>query len=290
MEIRLNNGLLEVRLESFGAELVGLKDLKNGREYMWQKDPRFWAKCSPILFPFVGALKENRYFYEGKEYQVKTRHGFARDYEFKVNHQDEKSVEFLFESNDETLKIYPFNFKLYLKYILEGKKLKMEYRVENLGDKKMYFSLGAHPAFALPVGDGIDYSDYYIEFEKEESGEIKIVNNALVDSQKTEKAFDGKKIVLTKEKFKNDALIIEKPNSSRVNLKNDKTNYNVNFTYKGFTYMAFWNMVGAEYVCLEPWCGISDYDNCSGNIEEKKGIEVIGVGEKFIRNIDIEIL
>lgn len=290
MELRLNNGLLEVRLESFGAELVGLRDLENNREYMWQKDSKFWAKCSPILFPFVGAIKDNRYFYTGKEYQITTKHGFARDYEFKVSSQDDTSIEFLFESNEETLKIYPFNFKLYLKYILNGKKLRMEYRVENLGDKKMYFSLGAHPAFATPVGENIDYSDYYIEFEKEESGEVKVLNGALINSKKVEKVFEGKKLLLTKDRFKNDALIIENPNSYKVNLKNDKNKYNVSFTYKGFKYMAFWNMVGAEYVCLEPWCGISDYDNCSGNIEEKNGIETLEAKEKFVRKIEIEIL
>ena len=290
MELKISNGLLEVRLESFGAELVGLRDLENDREYMWQKDPKFWAKCSPILFPFVGALKDNRYLYEGKEYNITTRHGFARDNEFKINSQTENSIEFLFESNEGTKKVYPFDFKLYLKYILEGKKLRLEYRVENLGDKKMYFSLGAHPAFATPLTSGIEYSDYYIEFEKEESGEVNILNGLYVNSQVKEKAFDGKKIVLNRDIFSKDALIIENPNSSEIMLKNDKNNYKVKFTYKGFKYIAFWNVPGAEYVCLEPWCGITDYDNCTGNIEDKKGIETLEVGEKFIRNIDIEIL
>lgn len=290
MELKLNNGLLEIRLETFGAELVGLRDLEKNMEYMWQKDPKFWAKCSPILFPFVGALKENRYFYNGEKFDITTRHGFARDNEFVVSAQDEKSVEFLFESNESTKKIYPFDFKLYLKYVLEGKKLRLEYRVENLGDKKMYFSLGAHPAFSTPLSDGVDYSDYYVEFEKEESGEVNILNGLYVNSQVKNRAFDGKKIVLNRELFAKDALIVEKPNSHKINLKNDKTGYNLSFSYEGFKYIAFWNVSGAEYVCLEPWCGITDYDNCTGNIEEKKGIETLEVGEKFVRNIEIEIL
>lgn len=289
MELKLNNRLLEVRLESFGAELVGLKDLEKGMEYMWQKDPKFWAKCSPILFPFVGALKDNRYFYEGKEYSITTRHGFARDNEFKVVAQDKNSIEFLFESSDETKKVYPFDFKLYLKYVLEGRKLRLEYRVENLGDKEMFFSLGAHPAFATPLTSGIEYSDYYIEFEKEESGEVNILNGLYVNSQVKEKAFDGKKIVLNRDIFSKDALIIENPNSSEIMLKNDKNNYKVKFTYEGFKYIAFWNVPGAEYVCLEPWCGITDYDNCTGNIEEKKGIERLEAKGVFARNIEIEI-
>lgn len=290
MELKISNKFLEVRLESFGAELIGLKDLVDGREYMWQKNPKFWAKCSPILFPFIGSLKDNQYLYKGKSYQITTRHGFARDYNFEINYQDDKSVEFLFGSNEETLKIYPFNFKLYLKYILDGKKLRMEYKVENLGDKRMYFSLGAHPAFAIPIDEKIDYSDYYIEFEKEETGDTRVLNGVLIDSKKVEKVFDGKKLVLAKDKFKNDAIIIENPNSYKVNLKNDKNKYNISFTYEGFRYIAFWNIVGAEYICLEPWCGISDFDNCNGNIEEKVGIETLETKEKFVKKIEIKIL
>ena len=241
MEIKLNNGLLEARLETFGAELVGLKDIECGREYMWQKDPKFWAKCSPILFPFVGALKDNRYFYEGTEYKIETKHGFARDYEFEISYQDEKSVEFLFQSNEVTKKIYPFDFKLYLKYVLEGKLLRMEYRVENLSDKKMYFSLGAHPAFATPLENG-DYSDYYIEFKECESGEVNILNGTLIDSKKKIKAFDGKRVVLSRDRFVDDALIVENPNSSEVYLKNDRTGYKLRFTYEGFKYIDFWNV------------------------------------------------
>lgn len=290
MEIKLNNGLLEVRVESFGAELVGLRDLKTNREYMWQKDPKFWAKCSPILFPFVGALKENRYFYNGEKYSITTRHGFARDYEFTINSQDENSVEFLFVGNETTKKSYPFNFKLYLKYVLVGKKLRLEYRVENLDDKKMYFSLGAHPAFATPISENVDYSDYYIEFEKEESGEVKVLDGGFVNPELTKKVFDGKKIPLAKETFKNDALVIENPNSYRVIIKNDKNGYNMSLSYEGFKYMAFWNVPGAEYVCLEPWCGITDYANSNGNLEDKQGIEVLEGKENFTRNIEIEIL
>ena len=114
MEYSLKNSLMEIKVESLGAELTGMKDLKTGKEYIWQKDPKFWAKSSPILFPFVGALKDNRYFYEGKEYNLTSKHGFARDYEFQVSDQGDDYLEFLFASSDETKKVYPFDFKLYL--------------------------------------------------------------------------------------------------------------------------------------------------------------------------------
>lgn len=290
MEYSLKNGLMEIRVESLGAELTGMKDLEAGIEHIWQKDPRFWAKSSPILFPFVGALKDDRYFYEGKEYNLNLKHGFARDYEFQVSDQGDDYLEFLFASNDETRRVYPFDFKLYVKYIIKDKKLRIEYKIENTGKREMYFSLGAHPAFNIPVGNGMGFSDYYLEFEKTETGEVKTFNGTLISSQKKIKAFEGKRINLEIDTFKNDALIIENPNSKVVYLKNIKNSRGIKFVYEGFKYIAFWNKPGAEYVCLEPWNGISDFDNASGNLKEKAGIEKIEKDEIYQKALDITIL
>lgn len=290
MEVSLNNGAVEVKIDSFGAELRGFKDLETGREYMWKRDPEFWGKSSPVLFPFVGVLKDGKYCYNGKEYFIKTRHGFARDNEFELVKKEDTCAEFLFRSNEKTREVYPFDFKLYLKYTLGGKKLVIEYRVENLEDEKMYFSLGAHPAFSTPLEGNSKYEDYYIQMDQEESGELNILNGALVDSKKKVKGFDDRKIVLNRDRFAGDAMIIEHPKSTKVYLKNDKTGYNLSLTFKDFKYIAFWNVPGAEFICLEPWNGISDYDNCSGNLAEKKGIEVLEGKEKFVRKLEIEIL
>lgn len=289
MEYLLRNSELAIRVLSHGAELSGIKDLKTNEEYMWQKDPKFWAKSSPVLFPFVGILKDGRYTYEGKEYKISNRHGFARDYEHEVSSKGDNFIEFVFSSNEETKKIYPFDFKFYMKYILEGRKLTLEYRVENIGDNEMYFSLGAHPAFSMPVGNGVDFSDYYIEFEKDEEGISKIIENALVLSRKTKKVFEGKIFELNKNSFIDDAVILENTNSKIVYLKSKKNNRKIEFKYDGFRYMAFWNMPGAEFICFEPWNGITDFDNCSGDLKEKAGIEKIGAGEIYKKAIEITI-
>ena len=289
MEYLLRNSELEIRVLSHGAELSRIKDLKTNEEYMWQKDPKFWAKSSPVLFPFVGILKDGRYTYEGKEYKISNRHGFARDYEHEVSSKGDNFIEFVFSSNEETKKIYPFDFKFYMKYILEGRKLILEYRVENIGNNEMYFSLGAHPAFSMPVGNGVDFSDYYIEFEKDEEGISKIIENALVLSGKTKKVFEGKIFELNKNSFIDDAVILENTNSKIVYLKSKKNNRKIEFKYDGFRYMAFWNMPGAEFICFEPWNGITDFDNCSGDLKEKAGIEKIGAGEIYKKAIEITI-
>ncbi|MDU1910580.1 aldose 1-epimerase family protein [Fusobacterium sp.] len=290
MEYSLRNNLMEIRIESLGAELVGMKDLITDMEYIWQKDPKYWAKSSPILFPFVGALKDSRYFYEGKEYNLSLKHGFARDCEFQMSGQGDNYLEFLLTSNDKTKKVYPFDFKLYVKYIIKDKNLRIEYKIENTGGKEMYFSLGAHPAFNIPIGKEIEFSDYYLEFEKEETGEVNTFNGTLISSQKKIKAFEGKILNLDRNTFANDALIIENPNSNVVYLKNRKNSRGIKLVYKGFKYIAFWNKPGAEYICLEPWNGISDFDNASGDLKEKIGIEKIKKAEVYHRALDITIL
>ena len=288
MEYILKNDFLEVKINSFGSELTGIKDLKTNEEYVWQKDAKFWAKSSPVLFPFVGALKDNKYSYKGKVYDFPKKHGFARDYEHKVAKQGDNFIEFVFSSNEETKKLYPFDFNFYMKYILEERTLKLEYRVENLGNEDMYFSLGAHPAFTAPLKDGMDYSDYYIEFEKAEDGNAKVLNGALIANGKTENIFSGNIMKLSKDRFINDAIIFE-TNSKVAYLKNTKNKRTLKFKYDGFRYIAFWNVPGAEYVCFEPWNGISDYDNCSGKLEEKVGIEKIRAKETYTRAIEITI-
>lgn len=289
MEFNLKNNAIELRVNSKGAELVGIKDLVTGQEYVWQKDPKFWAKSSPVLFPFVGAIKDNRYFYNGKQYDISLKHGFARDNEFKLSSQGEDFLEFVFSSNEETKKLYPFDFNFFMKYIIEDKTVKIEYRVENLTDGDMYFSLGAHPAFATPTNENIAFTDYYIEFEKEEAGEIFGLNGALISSKDKIKFFEGKRINLEKNSFINDAAIVENPNSNIVWLKNSKNNSGVKFDFSGFKYIAFWNVPGADYVCFEPWNGISDYDNASGELTEKVGIEKLEKNGEYIRELNITI-
>lgn len=287
--LKIENEELTIKVEELGAELVGLLDKKTGKEYIWQKNPKYWAKSSPVLFPFVGGLLNNKYIYQDKEYKIETKHGFARDNYFNVKSQGKNFINFVFKSNEKTLEIYPFNFEFHIKYILNSRNLEIKYEVKNLSNSSMYFSLGAHPAFNVEVNKNIKFDDYYIEFEKEEDGIAKTFTDGFVDPVRTKKIFDGKILKLKNDTFKDDALIFENPNSNKVWLKNTKNNNSLEFNFEGFKYIAFWNVLGAEYVCFEPWNGISDYINTSGKLEEKKGIEVIKENEIYERSIKIII-
>ena len=288
MRYKITDGIVEAVIDSNGAELKSLKFLKNNEEFMWNADPKFWERTSPVLFPIVGGLKDDRYSYCGITYEM-GQHGFARDNKFKVIFQEETRICFLFESNEETLKIYPFEFKFYMEYRLENGFLSIEYRVENISDDEMYFSIGAHPAFSTPVNDDVNISDYYLEFEKNETASILPLEGRNISRDTIKFLEESKKIKLSENLFENDALIFKNLKSKNVSLKCKKNTRVITMDYSDFEYIAFWNKVGAEFLCLEPWNGIADFVDTSGRLEEKDGIIKLEGRGKYRTDLKIRI-
>ncbi|MGB6128162.1 MAG: aldose 1-epimerase family protein [Psychrilyobacter sp.] len=288
MEYRITDGIVEAIIESHGAELKSFKLLKNNEEFMWKADPKFWGRTSPVLFPIVGGLKDGKYIYHGITYEM-GQHGIARDNEFKVISHEKNKIVFLFESNEETLKDYPFGFKLYMGYSIENSCLSIEYRVENISHEEMYFSIGAHPAFSTPTSENIEFSDYYLEFEKNETASRFPLEGKNISRNTIKFLENSKKIELEEDTFKDDALIFKNLNSKKISLKCKKNTRVVTMDYSEFEYIAFWNKVGAEFVCLEPWNGIADFVDASGRLEEKDGIIKLEGQEKYKAILKIEI-
>ena len=153
MNVNLENEFLKVTISTHGAELISVINKENGLEYMWQANPAHWKRHAPILFPNVGKYKDGKFIYNGKEYK-QAQHGFARDMEFALIEKTNNSAFFELLYNDDTLKVYPFKFSLVLGFILEKNELTLTYEVANVDDKKMYFQIGGHPAFNVPLTDG----------------------------------------------------------------------------------------------------------------------------------------
>ena len=141
MQVVLENEALKVTINSFGAELASIQGKATDTEYLWNADAKFWKRTAPVLFPFVGSLKNKEYHYEGKIYSM-GQHGFARDMEFAVDVQTATEAWFSLRSNEETKAKYPFEFILKVGYELEGKDLKVIWQVENPDTKTLYFSIG----------------------------------------------------------------------------------------------------------------------------------------------------
>ena len=285
----LKNQILTIKINPKGAELTSIFNNKNRTEYMWNADPKFWGKSSPVLFPIVGSLKGNMYRFEGKEYSL-SRHGFARDRDFMVEKSEESSIIFLLTHDENTLKVYPFKFEFRLVYTLENNTLKVTYLVKNIGENKMYFSVGGHPAFAVPLAENTVYEDYYLEFNKTEIFKRwGLTPEGLIETQPSDFLIDMDKLALTKELFYDDAIVFKNLNSTSVTLKTDKINHQLKFDFEGFPYLGIWAAKDADFVCIEPWCGIADAANHNQELIEKEGIIYLDLGENFERTWRITV-
>ena len=285
----LKNQILTIKINPKGAELTSIFNNKNRTEYMWNADPKFWGKSSPVLFPIVGSLKGNMYRFDGKEYTL-PRHGFARDRDFMVEKSEESSIIFLLTHDENTLKVYPFKFEFRLVYTLENNTLKVTYLVKNIGENKMYFSVGGHPAFAVPLAENTVYEDYYLEFNKTEIFKRwGLTPEGLIETQPSDFLIDMDKLALTKELFYDDAIVFKNLNSTSVTLKTDKINHQLKFDFEGFPYLGIWAAKDADFVCIEPWCGIADAANHNQELIEKEGIIYLDLGENFERTWRITV-
>jgi galactose mutarotase-like enzyme len=285
----LENGILKVEINSKGAELQSLVHTGSGVEYLWNGDPAFWAKRSPVLFPIVGSLKNNTFFHKGKSYQL-PRHGFARDREFLVEKQTPKEIIFLLRSDEETMKNYPFQFEFRIRYQISGAELSTEYQVLNTGNDIMLFSVGGHPAFRLPLTPDTQFSDYYLRFDETENlSRWPISNEGLILPRPLPVLEDANRINLKKSLFYQDALVFKYPASSDISLLSARTTHGLVFQCGEFPFLGIWSAKDADFICLEPWCGIADAVNSDQQLERKEGIERAVPGKLFSRQWRVKV-
>ncbi|MCW4470741.1 aldose 1-epimerase family protein [Flavobacterium sp. MFBS3-15] len=283
MDVIIKNGKLTATIDTRGAELKSLKN-SEGKEYMWDGNPEFWGKHSPVLFPIVGTLRNNSYLFEGRQYGM-TRHGFARDSMFTVKEEDESHVVFLLSSHDDTRRVYPFDFDLELTYILNDNTLHIYYTVTNRGTGNMPFSIGAHPAFALTG----NFEDYSLIFENDEKPVSTQLENDLLSTKTVSLPVEDKTLPLSYDLFKDDALILKDHTSRSLEVaKNGKPFLKVAFS--DFPHLGIWTKENAPFVCIEPWQGYSDTQNATGNLVEKEGMVNLSAAEKYRAGFSIIIL
>lgn len=286
----LKNDVIAICIDSHGAEMKSLKKLSTGTEYMWCGDARYWGRTSPVLFPFVGGLKNKEYRVEGKTYPM-SQHGFARDMEFELFSKEESEIWFILRSTKETLTKYPFEFILKLGYRISGNQTKVLWQVENPGSKTLLFSIGGHPAFNCPIEEGKKQSDYFVSFgDTEEIISTRLGDNGLVIDCMNVYGLSEGRLALTENLFDHDALIIENNQTDRVSLcKEDGTPY---LTVKmDAPLFGVWSPPGkrAPFVCIEPWYGRCDSEYFDGSLQEKDWINCIDPGQVWNASYTIEV-
>ena len=276
---KIENDFLIVTAKPNGAELCSIYNKQTGLEYLWQAGHE-WPKHAPILFPIVGQLKDNIYIYEGKKFSM-DRHGFARTMTFLTTDHRTSAVEYSLIYNEQTLAVFPFQFELLINYEVIDADLKILYSVINHGEDDMYFSVGAHPAFKVPLVDGESYDDYYLEFNKEETTERWMLNNGLLDNHTKPVFNNSRQLLLSKSLFNEDAIIFKDLHSDIISLKSKKSAHGFHFQFKEYPYFGIWAAKDADFICLEPWMGIADNISTNQQLSEKEGIITLLPGEEF---------
>lgn len=290
MNYRLDNGVLEINVASKGAELISIKD-ETGKEYLWQGDEKYWGRQSPILFPFVGRLKNQEYTYEGKKYPM-MQHGFARDKEFSVIEHNEDEIWLELRDDGETYKLYPFHFSLKIGYRLVENRIEVLWKVENIDTKTMYFNIGAHPGFFCPIDGEKDKVGYALEFNFK--GNPKYYgadyDTGLRFSKLHELKLENGRSIITKEYFDETTYIFEDNQISEVSLVKPSGEKYVTVRFD-MPILAVWSKERADapFVCLEPWCGRCDRMDFNGNLEDREYNTVLEAGEVFNNVYSIEI-
>ena len=292
-EYVIQNDSLKLTVSSHGAEIKSLIRKNDGREIMWQADPAYWNRTSPVLFPLVGNYKNKTSVHEGKAYSM-GQHGFARDMEFELKDKKDEEIFFTLKENEETLKKYPFAFLLELGYRLMGDTVEVIWSVKNTNDSPMYFSIGGHPAFNCDLensrlklykdGETVHNTVTYNIIEGDGSG-------CLSDRQKTITPDENGSFAMSYELFSEDALILENRQADAVELIDEKGEPVVRVSFDAPLF-GLWSPVGknAPFVCIEPWYGRCDRADFDGELKDRQYGNTLQSGSEFPVSYKIQVL
>lgn len=276
----INNRFLSISVNKNGAELASVMQLDNQFEFIWNANPAVWNRHAPVLFPIVGKLKNNKISINGNLFEM-SQHGFARDSSFELVNKTEKSLTFLMHSNIETLEKYPFEFKFYIIYSFTEitNQLKITYKITNNSTVEMPFSIGAHPAFKLPIPD---LNQYDINFYSLNHIERHLLKDGLFNYETENIKLENHLLKLNPELFDKDAIVLKNTSTKKIALKHQFSNYEVSCEFNDFNDLGIWAKKGNQaFICLEPWLGFSDNIDADGEINNKKGIIILPVNETF---------
>lgn len=285
----LSNDHISIVISPKGAELQSIYGKSTDIEYLWCGNPAFWGKKSPVLFPIVGGLKNGGYTFKGNEYSM-GRHGFARDRVFTISKQTDDDITFSLKSDAETKAVYPFDFIFSINYQLIAQQVRVNYQIENIGEEDLYCSVGAHPAFAVPLMADTSFEDHYLQFEQKEVAPIwPLSDEGLLLSDPVDFFKQEDTIALRKSLFYGDALVFKSLQSKSISILSDKHPHGIKVSYENFPYMGIWSAKDADFVCIEPWCGIADTVTTDGDLTKKEGILPIAPKKMMNRSWTIEV-
>jgi galactose mutarotase-like enzyme len=291
MNYEISNAYVKVGISSKGGEIFSLQD-NEGHEYIWQGDPETWAEHAPNLFPYIGRMTKGSYRVFGQEYQMKI-HGFLKYLEMTVAEQKKDSLVLRLEDSEATRAQYPYQFAVEIRYTLDQSSLKISYFVQNKDDKKMYFGIGGHPGFQVPMEEGLAFEDYSLDFEEpskplrvEFSDDCFVTEKDLAYSLREDLYLD-----LRHDLFDQDAIVLhEMPR--QVTLGSKKGKRAVRVEYPQMPYVGFWHCPKTEvpYVCIEPWSSLPSRKDRVEDLETQENLLALDAGSRYENSWKITVI
>ena len=277
----IQSGTLYIDIDDQGAELKSLYSKKTNTEYLWQGNAAIWERQAPVLFPIVGRLKNNQYTYGDKTYEMPP-HGFVFDAPFSAEVIGENGIAFIYEDTKETRAIYPFSFTLQVIFVVNWNKLEVVYQVINRTNGPMYFSFGSHEGYCCPRADGEAFSDYYLEFDHDaDYTSLTVSPDGLLIKEPIQITQNERRLPLSYDLFDDSSLVFADIPSGKVVLGSTKTPAKIEINYESAPNLVVWSQTDAPYVCKEPWHGLPDFEDASGDLTKKPGIIQIEKGGTY---------
>jgi len=278
---QIQNEYLQVRANQKGAELANIFSPKKNIEYVWTADPKYWGRHSCILFPTVGKVTNDTYRIGEKTFSLK-QHGFARNVDFTLIEHHGTNMVFELKSSLSSLEIYPYQFRLLVGYELLDNQVKITYSVENTDEQTIYFSIGGHPGFNVPLLSNEKRSDYSLIFDEKETVVRHLIDGGFFNGKTKTVLENDNRIPITNNLFDDDALVFRNMKSDEVSLENGQGEKVLTFNFAGFPDLGIWSQnAEAPFVCIEPWYGLADKVDADWDFREKDGVMKLEEGKKF---------
>ena len=286
----LSNSFLSVDVSSHGGELRSVRT-PEGKEYLWQGSPETWPRRAPSLFPFIGRLTDGYYTFKGQKYELRC-HGFLRDNELTCEEQSPEKLVLYMEDNEETKACFPFAFRCSIIFALKENTLTVTYKIDNHSDDTMYFGIGGHPGFNVPIEDGLAFEDFHVSFEKGTTPKQILMSEDffMTKTDKVLKLNDSNQLELQHPLFDHDALVLHEA-GTKVTIESDKSSHCVTMDFSDFPYIGLWHTPHskAPFLCLEPWSSLPSYSGEHTDFETQENLVSVKANDTCTKSFILTI-
>lgn len=286
----VKNEFLTVTAAEKGAELQSIRGAE-GTEYLWQGDPKYWSDRALNIFPYVARLTDGSYYLDGQLHHMDI-HGIAPYRDFQLVSNDGSRMVLELRADEATRAFYPRKFVFRVVYALQGKTLEVTYEVENRDEKTMYFGLGGHPGFCVPLAAGKRFEDYRLRFTNPcTPRRIGFSETCFVTGEREPFALEnGRDIPLRHDLFDDDAIVLADMDH-RITLETDGDSHGITVTFPQMDYLGLWHWpkTDAPYVCIEPWCSLPSSQGRIAVFEEQADLIALESGGTYTNRWTIQI-